>query len=216
MVLCIAVNLLRGTPQFDSSIGLETCEPMSWGVLVVFVITCAIMAFRSARRIWYQQALKEKFGKLHESELFLCRKNLPFMLGTAFMSGFIGQIFGLGGGFIYGPMLMSIGVNPNVSASTCLFMVMFSNAASTFMFLLFGRLNLEYTAWVAIFTGTGVLVGLFGMKKLMRTYKRPSLIAFALALACIISTLIALFTSVKNIKGQKDQGLDIMKGDPIC
>lgn len=51
-------------------------------------------------------------------------------------------------------------------------MVMFSNAASTFMFLLFGRLNLPYTGWIAIFTGTGVIVGLFGMKKLMAKYKR--------------------------------------------
>ena len=95
---------------------------------------------------------------------------------------------------------MSIGVNPNVSGSTCLFMVMFSNAASTFMFLLFGRLNLIYTGWIAIFTGAGVVIGLFGMKKLMEKYKRPSLIIFSLALATIISTLIALSTSVKNLK----------------
>ena len=158
------------------------------------------MAFRSARRIWAQQALKEKFGKLHKSEKFLCRANLPFMLGTGFMSGFIGQIFGLGGGFIYGPMLMSIGVNPSVSGSTCLFMVMFSNAASTFMFLLFGRLNLVYSGWIAIFTGAGVIIGLFGMKKLLEKYKRPSLIIFSLALATIISTLIALSTSIRNLK----------------
>ena len=118
------------------------------------------------------------------------------MLSTGFMSGFIGQIFGLGGGFIYGPMLMSIGVNPQVSASTCLFMVMFSNAASTFMFLLFGRLNLEYTGWIAIFTGAGVIIGLFGMKKLMANYKRPSLIVFSLALATVISTIIALCSSI--------------------
>ena len=128
--------------------------------------------------------------------MFVCKKNLPFMLSTGFMSGFIGQIFGLGGGFIYGPMLMSIGVNPQVSASTCLFMVMFSNAASTFMFLLFGRLNLEYTGWIAIFTGAGVIIGLFGMKKLMANYKRPSLIVFSLALATVISTIIALCSSI--------------------
>ena len=90
MGMCIMVNLLRGTPQFDSAIGLSTCEPLSWGILAIFIIMCAFMAFRSARRIWSQQALKEKFGVLHESEKFLCKKNLPFMLATAFLSGFIG------------------------------------------------------------------------------------------------------------------------------
>ena len=158
------------------------------------------MSFTSATRIWSQQALKEKFGKLHKSEMFVSKRNLPFMLGTGFMSGLIGNLFGLGGGFIYGPMLMSLGVNPSVSASTCLFMVMFSNAASTLMFLLFGRLNLIYTGWLAIFTGTGAVVGLFGMQKLMANYKRPSLIVFALALATVISTIIALSSSIEQIK----------------
>ena len=111
---------------------------------------------------------------------------------------------------------MSIGVNPSVSASTCLFMVMFSNAASTLMFLLFGRLNLMYTGWLAIFTGTGAVIGLFGMQKLMANYKRPSLIVFALALATVISTIIALSSSIEQIKQQKEQGLNIMQGDPIC
>ena len=52
------------------------------------------------------------------------KDKLPIMLGLAFIATFVG--LGLGGAFIYGPILLSIGVNPIVSSSTCLYLVVFS------------------------------------------------------------------------------------------
>ena len=84
------------------------------------------------------------------------------------------------------------------------------------MFLIFGKLNITYCLWVAIFSGTGVVIGLFAIKALMKRYKRPSLIAFALAIAIIISTGFSFYGSIKSLKMQISKGVDIIKGDPIC
>uniref|UniRef100_A0A7S3I4N7 Uncharacterized protein n=1 Tax=Favella ehrenbergii TaxID=182087 RepID=A0A7S3I4N7_9SPIT len=197
-------------------IGLSTCGWQSWSILAVFIIICAITNFYNVKTILSELALKEKFGCLHESEKYLTRRNLPFLLGLAFISAFIGQIFGLGGGFIYGPMLLMLGVNPIVVSSTCLYLIIFSGGASMFMFLVFGKLNWTYTLWLALFTGLGVILGLFVIKRVMKQYKRPSLVAFALALAIIISIGFSIFGSVRSLKVQVANDIDIMQGDPIC
>lgn len=108
-------------------------------------------------------------------------------------------MFGLGGGFIYGPILLSLKLNPMVIAATLLYMLIWSGSASTFMFLFFGRLNVPFALWVGIFTGIGAILGLCVMGQIMKRYKRPSLVAFALALAIVISFLISTVSSVKSL-----------------
>ena len=94
-------------------------------------------------------------------------KGMPMMITVATLSGFFGKILGLGGCSLFGPYLLSIGVNPLVSGATCLYMIMYANFASVFLFLIFGRLNLSYTLSIAVFTGIGCLAGLFIMRKVM-------------------------------------------------
>ena len=166
--------------------------------------------------IFREVALKKKLGKLHSSEEWMTPRNLPKMLIGSFLSGFIGQMFGLGGGFIYGPVLLTLGVNPQVSGSTCLYMIMFSNATSLFMFFLFGRLNIPYTLFISIFTISGVITGLFVIGKVMKRYNRPSIVAFTLAVAIIISSLFAIFSSILNLITLSNNDVDLLAGDPIC
>ena len=160
--------------------------------------------------------MKQRLGKLHSSEEWMKPSSMPLMILAAFMSGFFGKILGLGGCSLFGPYLLSIGVNPLVSGATCLYMIMYANFASLFMFLIFGRLNLMYTLSIALFTGIGCLAGLFIMRKVMKRYKRPSLIAFAFSLAILLSTLFAIYSNVTSLKQKIESGVNVIKGDPIC
>ena len=197
--MCFLVNLLRGTPNFASIANISTCEAKSWSILGAFIVVCIAITFYNIRQIMKELALKEKFGELHESEMWMKPKNLPFMIIMSFMSGFIGQIFGLGGAFIYSPMLLTIGVNPLVSASTCLYMMVFQTCMSMFMFFIYGNLNVEYTLFLAIWTGIGVILGLFVTSQIIKRYNRPSLVAFALAISIIIATALSITSSIKSL-----------------
>ena len=150
--------------------------------------------------IFREVALKKLFNELHESEEYMTPKVLPFLIIMSFMSGFIGQMFGLGGGFVYGPMLLASGVNPLVSASTCLYMIMFSNSSSLIMFAIFGRLNIYYTLFLGVFTGTGVMMGVCITKVVMTRFKRASFVAIALGIVCCISTSISIVSSIISLK----------------
>ena len=197
--LCFLVNILRGTPNFPSIVGLSTCEASSWAIMTAFILIAIAITCHNIRIIMHEIALKEKFGVLHESESWMKPRNLPFMIIASFMSGFVGQIFGLGGAFIYGPLLITIGVNPLVSASTCLYMMIFTTGVSMFMFFIYGNLNVSYMLFLAIWTVTGVLLGVCATKHIMKRYNRPSLVAFALAIAVAIATTISITSSVKSL-----------------
>ena len=107
---------------------------------------------------------------------------------------------GNGGGFILGPTLITMGINPVVNAATLLYLIVFSSGASSCMFLIFGKLNVMYMLWLALFTGFGVVLGLFVMKKIMQKYKRPSLVALCLAVAILISFILSAVSSVHSLK----------------
>jgi len=108
-------------------------------------------------------------------------------------------MFGVGGNFIYGPLLLHVGFHPSVSSSTCLYMIMFSNCVSFFIFALYGQVNFPFTLACAIFTALGVFTGLFLVGRLIKKYKRPSIIVFALATAIAIATIISIVSSVASL-----------------
>ena len=68
MSLEIFIMLLRGTPKFESVIGLSSCEMMSWMLLAVFVIVCIILTIFNVRSVVWEKDLKQRLGKLHSSE----------------------------------------------------------------------------------------------------------------------------------------------------
>lgn len=158
------------------------------------------MTVYNVRNTFSELALKSKYNVLHESEEWMSKKNLTFLLLAALFSGFCGQLFGLGGGFIYGPMLLMIGVNPLVGASSCQYMIMCSNSVSCFMFMIFGQMNYEYMLFMSIFTATGILTGLCFIGKVVRKYNRPSFVAFALGILVVISTFVSIYSSIVSLK----------------
>ena len=103
-----------------------------------------------------------------------------------------------------------------VSAATCMYMVMFGAAASMFMFLIYGRFNLYYSLWVGLFSGIGVFLGLFVMRHIMKRYKRPSLIAFALATTIAIATVLAVYSNIRTLITKLANDVDILQGDSLC
>ena len=60
-----------------------------------------------------------------------------YVLAMSFVGSFFGNAFGLGGGFIYNPVQMGLGVSPPVAASTSMYMITYSAAASSSLFLIF-------------------------------------------------------------------------------
>lgn len=116
----------------------------------------------------------------------------------AFIGSFLGNALGLGGGFIYNPVQLSLGVAPSVAASTSMFMIMYSASASTVLMLVFGQINVPYVLYLCVSCGIGVILGMYFIGKLLKRWKRQSIVAICLA---VILTLATGFSGVMNTLG---------------
>ena len=121
---------------------------------------------------------------------------LKSLLFFAFVGGWVGGALGLGGGSIFNPLMISLGVPPSVSTSTGMYMIMFSTGASTLMFNTYGALNLTFGFWLGFWCSFGILIGVSLVNHLIKIYKRQSLLLFFLVFMLALS---AVLVFVQNI-----------------
>ena len=134
----------------------------------------------------------------------------------SFIGSFLGNALGLGGGFIYNPVQIGLGVAPSVAASTSMYMIMFSASASTCLLLIFGQVNVEYVLYLAISCGIGVILGMYFIGKLLKRWKRQSIVAICLAVILTIATFLAGVMNILGLREQRQNGLDISTGGNLC
>ncbi|GIL57439.1 hypothetical protein Vafri_12661 [Volvox africanus] len=102
-------------------------------------------------------------------------------LCATFGAGLTGGLLGLGGGMVMGPLLLQIGVHPQVTAASSGAMVLFSSSAALIQFALLHRLNVDYAA---VFAAASLVAGVAGTHAVARAIKRsgrPSIVVLALA-----------------------------------
>jgi hypothetical protein len=72
------------------------------------------MVFLSVRILGSDQQLKIKYGSINlvESDIIFNRKNISTLIVLGFMGGLLAGALGLGGGVIFNPVLLTMGLPP--------------------------------------------------------------------------------------------------------
>ena len=87
--------------------------------------------------------MKKKVGiGLHQTDVVLDSSKLKKLVGIATIGGFVSGTFGLGGGTIFNPLLLSLGVPPAVASSTGMYMILFGNLGSSITYMVYKTLNI--------------------------------------------------------------------------
>lgn len=106
------------------------------------------------------------------SDIRYSGRQLRLLLIFAFLGGWVGGALGLGGGSIFNPLMISLGVPPSVSTSTSSYMIMYSAAASTVIYLIYGTLNVPFSIWLSFWCSLGIIVGISMINIIIKQYKR--------------------------------------------
>ena len=86
------------------------------------------------------------------------------------LGGGLASAIGLGGGVVFNPVLIGLGVPPTVAASTGMYMITFSSFLNTVSFYLFGMLPIDYALWIGLWSGLGIYTFLAIVGKLLKRY----------------------------------------------
>ncbi|KAJ4979117.1 hypothetical protein NE237_009897 [Protea cynaroides] len=141
----------------------------------------------------YKESKKRKLAgnteTVCEATIDWTAMNLTFCAFCGILGGTVGGLLGSGGGFILGPLLLEIGVIPQVASTTATFVMMFSSSLSVVEFYLLKRFPIPFALYLIL---VSVLAGFWGqliVRKLVAVLKRASIIVFILSAVIFASAL---------------------------
>ena len=123
------------------------------------------------------------------SDLIFRGKVLRNVLFLGFMGGWVAGALGLGGGVIFNPLLLAMGVPPKVSSATGMYLITFSKIVTSVIYFLYGELVIDYALWCAFTATLGSILGLASVNWYMRKFGRQSIIVFCLTLILALSVV---------------------------
>mmetsp|Transcript_14463 Transcript_14463/g.24697 ORF Transcript_14463/g.24697 Transcript_14463/m.24697 type:complete len:236 (+) Transcript_14463:893-1600(+) len=215
-LLCIIVLSFLRSGKFDFSV--EKCQVGDWTSVAVFAILMISMVAYSVRNIASEQTLKQKYGNVNlvESDLVFKGKVLSNVLGLGFSGGWVAGALGLGGGVIFNPLLLSMGVPPMVSSATGMYLVTFSKIATCLLYFMFGELLIDYSIWIGFWSTVGSLLGLWATDWYVKKFGRQSIIVIILTFVLFLSVIGVPFFGGLDLAKASENGVDIMKFKSIC
>ena len=111
------------------------------------------------------------------------------LTGLGFVGGLVAGALGLGGGSIYNPALLTLGVHPKVSGATGMFLVLFSTVNTCLVNYLNGFLNLQFGVWISLWSLCGALFGMSITDKVIAYTGKASILVWILVFVFSLSTI---------------------------
>ncbi|CAA6667454.1 unnamed protein product [Spirodela intermedia] len=189
------------------------CSPMYWFVNVLqFPVSISVFAWEAVKL--YKESKERRMAGnwecVCEASIEWTAPQLLFCALCGILGGTVGGLLGSGGGFILGPLLLEIGVIPQVASATATFVMLFSSSLSVVEFYFLRRFPIPYALYLMSVSLMAGFWGQFFVRKLVLMLKRASLIVFILSSVIFASALtmgvIGVETSVRMIKNNEYMG----------
>nr|XP_043613372.1 sulfite exporter TauE/SafE family protein 4-like [Erigeron canadensis] len=192
---------------------LLVCSSSYWLVTIIqFPVALAVFGYECVKL--YKESKRRKSMGNPES---VCEAAIdwttPHLMLCAFcgiLGGTVGGLLGSGGGFILGPLLLEIGVMPQVASATATFVMMFSSSLSVVEFYLLKRFPIPFALYLMAVSVMAGFWGQFFIRRLIAFLKRASLIVFILSAVIFASAItmgvIGVDRSIKMIHNHEFMG----------
>ncbi|ESQ52288.1 hypothetical protein EUTSA_v10016620mg [Eutrema salsugineum] len=192
---------------------IKVCSTLYWVLFILqFPVALAVFGFEAVRLIT-ENKKRQSDGNTEsicEATIEWTPLSLIFCALCGLVGGVVGGLLGSGGGFVLGPLLLEIGVIPQVASATATFVMMFSSSLSVVEFYLLKRFPIPYALYLMT---VSILAGFWGqsfIRKLVAILKRASIIVFVLSGVICASALtmgvIGIERSLKMIHNHEFMG----------
>ncbi|XP_027176370.1 sulfite exporter TauE/SafE family protein 4 [Coffea eugenioides] len=192
---------------------LVACTTLYW-VLNILQVPVALVVFGYECVKLYRESKKRRLegnkDLVCEAAIQWTGTNLAFCALCGILGGTVGGLLGSGGGFILGPLLLEIGVIPQVASATATFVMMFSSSLSVVEFYLLKRFPIPYALYLMTVSIAAGFWGQFFIRRLITILRRASIIVFILSgvifASAITMGVIGIERSVTMIKNHEFMG----------
>ncbi|KAL9677231.1 hypothetical protein QQ045_005459 [Rhodiola kirilowii] len=126
---------------------VSVCGKLYWFLFIAqFPIAASVFGYEAVKlyREYNRRILAGNMENICEASIQWNVVHLAFCALCGVIGGTVGGLLGSGGGFILGPLLLEIGVMPQVASATATFVMMFSSSLSVVEFYLLKRFPIPY------------------------------------------------------------------------
>ncbi|KAF3441748.1 hypothetical protein FNV43_RR15663 [Rhamnella rubrinervis] len=191
----------------------KVCSIWYWVLFCLqFPVALAVFGYESVK-LYKENKKRMNVGNTEsvcEASIEWTAMHIAFCALCGILGGTVGGLLGSGGGFILGPLLLEIGVIPQVASATATFVMAFSSSLSVVEFYLLKRFPIPFALYL---TSVSVLAGFWGqflVRKLITILRRASLIVFILSgvifASALIMGVVGIETSIRMIHNHEFMG----------
>lgn len=204
-----SIVLIKGGDKVESVLNIQCGSWLYWVMTSIgFPITLGVTIVVGAFLRWRSGGVSE------DGDVQWNIKNCFIIPIGALFAGVSAAYLGIGGGMVIGPILLEIGVLPQVATATSAFMIMFTASSSSLQYIINGKLDLYYGLWYFAIGFFGAAFGQFVFSKVVQMFRRQSLIGFFLGVLIVLSTLAMVAVTVMQlVQDIKDDNLGFR---PLC
>jgi uncharacterized membrane protein YfcA len=132
-----------------------------------------------------------------EGDIQWTRKTVAlFPLGCA-LGGLVAGMFGVGGGIITGPIMIEMGIVPEVASSTMSLMILYSSAAATAKYTVFNMIAWDWAVVLCAVTFVVTSVSQVVILGFVRRSGRQSIVVLCISAAVVLGTVLMTYQAIK-------------------
>ena len=196
---------------------VSKCSLIYWILMFSFLIIVIIYDYFIYNHIQTEYNYRKIINYPYDDrDIIWTNKTIIKLCLTGLLAGFIAGVIGIGGGVVLGPILLDLGIHPVVATVTTNMLVLITSSSTTFQFILFKMLNLEYGIFCIIFSALGSYCGTFLVNNYVKKTGKQSFIVLVLFCVVIISAVVLPLSSFINIINDYQKGYDIFKFESLC
>ena len=193
-VIVIIDQLIEGSNRVPSFIGIKKCSFIYWFCFLLYVLLMLYFIRYSIHKVYKHIEIKKKLIPDFSSEVIHNVENhISYVVLISIFAGIVSSSLGIGGGMITNPAFASLGMDPKESSSTSNFLIIITAIASTFMFVLSGQLEINYSICLGTFCTIAALIGSFYILKYINKTGRSSVLFVIMEYFLIASLFIAIY-----------------------
>jgi len=210
-----ALTVLKGGGNFRSPLGFVCGSTGYW------MISCGSLPWVLAFAFYYRHMLVTEFEqKLRSGYSFAAdevqwnaENTVKYPIVCA-LAGLMAGLFGVGGGIVKGPLMLEMGVMPAVASASAAAMILFTSAAASTSFLVFGLLHHGYGVIFFVLGFVCTAIGQYSVGQCAKRYQRQSPIVLSIGLVITLSSLLVAVNTFASSAGQTVG--ELLRGHGLC
>ena len=216
LLACISMTftMLRVNRQLS---GIKSCTELDFTLTAGYVILMFFMMFFASAYLVRKTSICEKGGyDFDDGDIHWTYHKCVRMCLFGVLTGLIVGLLGMGGGNIIGPLLLSLGVRPEISTISSSFSIFISSGIAAAQFFISGDVDIYYAAWFFGVSIIGSINGICILRKIAIKRNRVSVLVICIGVILFLSLLIIPTVGTMNAIDQNNQGVLQIGFTSIC